>query len=617
MARWRIRHLFVDEFQDVNPAQWRLLTAWLGGGRDLFVVGDPRQAIYGWNGADPTVLDRLPDLVPGTAVLRLDDNHRSTPQVVSAARAVLGAEDIGPSRASRPDGPSPVVHAFDDDDAEAAAVARWLRQAHRPGRPWSHLAVLARTNARLDPIARALTRAGIPFRTGGGAKESADARRALAELRRVPKNRHLRSALVDLVMARQGQDADEADHATPGPGESSTPETGLPGALARLADEHALDFPDATVGEFLDWIVAGGEGAMEHDGGDGVELSTFHRAKGLEWPAVAVVGLEDGMVPIVYAVTPDAVAEERRLLYVALTRAEDELWCSWSRIRRVDDRAWACDASPLLGAVESASHDDEWRLDAGQASNRIASLRTMLAAPALAADGTVPGAPTLGAAQLGPGAVRSSRRSCSSTRSCHLPNFGADFGHARHRHEAESFMEPDRRVVGGVDGGDHRVFAGRPGLVDERAHERTPHARAPVVLAHMDRVLDGEAVAGPLHHVAEPPEAGDAHHVALILGHEHSFVLAQPCHHAVGRVRRVGPFDGGGGDQRAEDRCDGGGVGVDRRPDDHVEILPDAPRSAQVRPVPLGRRLSRCRREPGRGPRAAFPCGRCGPPARR
>ncbi len=379
VQRWRIRHLFVDEFQDVNPAQWRLLSVWLGGGRDLFVVGDPRQAIYGWNGADPTVLDRLPDLFPGTTVLRLDHNHRSTPQVVGAARAVLGAGDGHPSPASRPDGPSPVVHGFDDDDAEAVALARWLRQAHRPGRPWSHLAVLARTNARLDPIARALTRAGIPYRTGGGAKESADGRRALAELRRTPKNRHLRSALVDLVMARQGPDLDESPGA--GTGERSTPEIGLPLALAHLVDEHALDFPDATVGEFLDWVVAGGESAMDHDGGDGVELSTFHRAKGLEWPTVAVVGLEDGMVPIAYARTPDAVAEERRLLYVALTRAEDELWCSWARIRRVGDRTWTCDASPLLGAVESASAEHESRLDAGQLSARIASMRTLLAAP--------------------------------------------------------------------------------------------------------------------------------------------------------------------------------------------------------------------------------------------
>jgi DNA helicase-2/ATP-dependent DNA helicase PcrA len=365
--RWRIRHVFVDEFQDVNPAQWRLLTAWLGDGSDLFVVGDPRQAIYAWNGADPTLLDRLPQLLPGTVVLRLDDNHRSTPQVVGAARAVLGAD---PGQASRPDGPSPVVGGFDDDDDEAAAVARWLRRAHRPGRPWSHLAVLARANTRLDPVARALERAGIPYRIGGGAKEAARARGALAELRRTPRTRHLRSALAELVITRQA-------HAS----EQDASEQALPRALAELADEHALEFPDGTVGEFLDWVVAGGDGAMELDPGEGVELSTFHRAKGLEWPAVAVVGLEDGMVPIAYATTPDALAEERRLLYVALTRAEDELWCSWARTRRAGDRTWRCDPSPLLAAVQVASRDMGRVLNGPQVSTRIASLRTMLPTP--------------------------------------------------------------------------------------------------------------------------------------------------------------------------------------------------------------------------------------------
>jgi len=376
--RWRIRHLFVDEFQDVNPAQWRLLKAWLGEGVDLFVVGDPRQAIYAWNGADPTLLDRLPELMPGTTVLHLDDNHRSTPQVIEAARAVLGAD---PGQASRPDGPSPVVEGFDDDDLEAAAVTRWLRRAHRPGRPWSHLAVLARTNARLDPIARALERAGIPHRIGGGAKEAADARRALAELRRAPKTRHLRSALAELVMTRQAQREEEAPSPESSENGAAAAEGGLPRALTQLADEHALEFPDATVGEFLDWVVAGGDGAMELDPPDGVELATFHRAKGLEWPAVAVVGLEDGMVPIAYATTPPAVAEERRLLYVALTRAEDELWCSWARTRRVGERTWRCDPSPLLAAVEEASRDRSPVPDAHQLSSRIASLRTMLPEP--------------------------------------------------------------------------------------------------------------------------------------------------------------------------------------------------------------------------------------------
>ena len=103
--RWRTRHVYVDEFQDVNPAQWRLLRAWVGDRPDLFVVGDPRQAVFGWNGADPTLLDRLPSLLPDLTVIRLDDNHRSTPQVVAAARAVLGFDRAHADAARRPPPP--------------------------------------------------------------------------------------------------------------------------------------------------------------------------------------------------------------------------------------------------------------------------------------------------------------------------------------------------------------------------------------------------------------------------------------------------------------------------------------------------------------------------------
>ena len=88
-VRWRTRHLFVDEMQDVNPAQFRLLTALLSDEPDLFVVGDPNQSVYGFNGADPTLLDRLPEILRGTKVIRLDENHRCTPQIVAVATAVL------------------------------------------------------------------------------------------------------------------------------------------------------------------------------------------------------------------------------------------------------------------------------------------------------------------------------------------------------------------------------------------------------------------------------------------------------------------------------------------------------------------------------------------------
>ena len=373
-TRWRIRHLFVDEFQDVNPAQWRLLRAWLGPSTDLFVVGDPRQAVYGWNGADAGLLDRLPQLLPGTTVLRLDDNHRSTPQVVAAAAAVL---DLGPDddpagragradragRAVRPDGPVPAVAGFADEQAEAAAVARWLRVRHRPGTTWSQLAVLARTNARLAPVAAALEAAGIPFRMAASAGDSGTGA-VLRLLRTAPPSRPIRSAVADLLSA--GGD-DEVPAATAD-------------GLRRLADEHAVEEPGADVSAFRRWLVAtvGRRERLDGERGpDAVTLSSFHRAKGLEWPAVALVGVEAGLVPIAYATTEAAVAEERRLFYVAVTRAEEHLWCSWAK-RRADGGAVDATASPFLAAVEAAGRDTP--TTAAARTDRIADLRTRIAA---------------------------------------------------------------------------------------------------------------------------------------------------------------------------------------------------------------------------------------------
>ena len=126
--------MFVDEFQDVNPLQRQLLEAWVGGRDDLCVVGDPNQAIYAWNGADPTALTGFLDRYPGGEVLRLTDNYRSSPQILAVANAVLAADQGAGSadptpggsalRANRPDGPLPVIRSFDDDAAEARAIAR-------------------------------------------------------------------------------------------------------------------------------------------------------------------------------------------------------------------------------------------------------------------------------------------------------------------------------------------------------------------------------------------------------------------------------------------------------------------------------------------------------------
>jgi DNA helicase-2/ATP-dependent DNA helicase PcrA len=296
-VHWRYRHLSVDEFQDINPAQYRLLEALMGDRRDLLAVGDPNQAIYGWNGADSGLITRLPTLVAGMEVIRLDENHRSTPQVVAAASAALGSAVHGVPRASGPAGPMPVVTAYDDETAEAEGVASRLLHEVEGGRTWAAQAVLARTNDQLSVVGGALKRAGIPFRMAP---------------------------------------APEAQPSTR-PGRAN-------------AEEN-----------------------------DAVELATFHRAKGLEWESVCVIGIEDGYVPIVHAATAAARAEERRLLYVALTRASEQLHCSWARSRRTHGgRRVDREPSPWLAAVAREARAGNGRITAVDAVRRIAELRAGL-----------------------------------------------------------------------------------------------------------------------------------------------------------------------------------------------------------------------------------------------
>ncbi len=339
--RWRFRHLFVDEFQDVNPLQHRLLRAWLGEGHDLFVVGDPHQAIYGWNGADARYLDRFEEVYPrerhpDVAVLRLADNYRSSPEVLAVAAAVLDTRRLRPHR---PDGPLPVVVDHPDEGAEAEAIARDVRDRHGPGRPWSSQAVLVRTNAQAALIGEALGRARIPHRLRG-------ADRLLGRPVVVETLRRLRAGSYDEVLAElrapaeEGSDPDAAeDRAT----------------LVVLAREYeALDAVPTGPG-FANWLAAAVR-AGDARSGDAVEVCTFHAAKGLEWPVVHLAGLEDGLVPIGWATTPEAEAEERRLLYVAVTRAEEELRLHWARQRTptTGGEARPRSPSPWLAAIEGA-----------------------------------------------------------------------------------------------------------------------------------------------------------------------------------------------------------------------------------------------------------------------
>jgi DNA helicase-2/ATP-dependent DNA helicase PcrA len=233
--------------------------------------------------------------------------------------------------------------------------------------------VLARTNARLTPVAAALRRAGIPFRQATTRRHDCAVDAALRALRAAERRAPLRAAMVDAL-------ADAADGLDPaGPTDEEPAQAGaVAELLTRLADEYAAEEPGPTVGGFLGWLAANpGAAELPSARQDAVELATFHRAKGLEWPAVAVIGLEDGMVPIAYAVDAAARAEERRLFYVALTRAERDVWCSWAARTGEGERSRERRPSPFLDAVRAAAADAEPPAPE-VALSRIAALRARL-----------------------------------------------------------------------------------------------------------------------------------------------------------------------------------------------------------------------------------------------
>jgi len=346
--RWRFRHLYVDELQDVNALQFRLLEAWRGDRYDVTAVGDPQQAIYGWNGADAGFLLDIHRHWPPAQVIQLRSSYRSTPQILRAAATVL-REARQPAQevdAVRPDGLAPHLAGHPTDRAEAVAVARAVRLAHAPGRPWRDQAVLVRTHAQTVLIAEALREAGIPHRLRGGAAflERPEVRRALRELR--SHDEPLGTALADLeasIDVDGPADEPEAD------AEARAEAAGVLAALVRMGRDHLRLDPMARTGSFVRWLHATiqteGDGGS---GGDAVDVATFHAAKGLEWGVVHLAGVEDGYVPIAHARTPAARAEEARLLYVAMTRAQRELRISWAESRTFGSKVVERRRSPLL-----------------------------------------------------------------------------------------------------------------------------------------------------------------------------------------------------------------------------------------------------------------------------
>ena len=351
-VRRQYRHFVVDEYQDVSPLQQRLLDLWLGERHELCVVGDPAQTIYSFAGATPSFLLGFQRAHPGAALIRLTRNYRSTPQIIELANRVLAkavtaqGPTTGDLRAQRGSGPATKVQEFPDDVAEAEAVAAQIAALRVEGIAASRIAVLFRTNGQSLAYEQALANKGVPYLLRGGEKffDRPEIREARVRLRGAARSLELGTD-PDLDSARGLVDTVRDVLAGVGLREGTAKAAGAAGeraenlaALVRVAEEVAAADPEATL------VTLNAE--LETRAADahvpvveGVTLASLHAAKGLEWDVVFIVGLVEGMLPITYADTPEAVEEERRLFYVGVTRARDRLSLSWAEARTPGGRA--------------------------------------------------------------------------------------------------------------------------------------------------------------------------------------------------------------------------------------------------------------------------------------
>ncbi|MDI5970406.1 ATP-dependent DNA helicase UvrD2 [Streptomyces sp. SL13] len=343
-VRSQYRHFVVDEYQDVSPLQQRLLDLWLGGRDTLCVVGDASQTIYSFTGATPDYLLDFRLRHPDATVVKLVRDYRSTPQVVHLANGLL-AQAAGKAAAhrldlvsQRPAGPEPSFTEYTDEPAEAEGTARRVRALIDRGTRPSEIAVLFRINAQSELYEQALADAGVPYQLRGAERffERAEVREAGLLLRgaaragggAVPGQEEVAlPAQVRAVLGTRGW--------TPRPpaGSGATRDRWESlAALVRLAEELAAARPAATLAELVAELDE--RAAAQHAPTvEGVTLASLHAAKGLEWDAVFLVGLAEGTMPITYARTPEQVEEERRLLYVGVTRARSHLTLSWALSR--------------------------------------------------------------------------------------------------------------------------------------------------------------------------------------------------------------------------------------------------------------------------------------------
>ncbi|MFF3335062.1 ATP-dependent DNA helicase UvrD2 [Streptomyces sp. NPDC002888] len=343
-VRAQYQHFVVDEYQDVSPLQQRLLELWLGDRDNLCVVGDASQTIYSFTGATPDHLLDFRTRHPGATVVKLVRDYRSTPQVVRLANGLLGqargraADHRLELVSQRAPGAEPVYAEYTDEPAEAEGAAHRIRELVDAGVPAGEIAILFRTNSQSETYEQALADAGVPYQLRGAERffDRPEVRKAGIALRgaaRFGGNDSLLADAVDLPSQVRAVLSGEGWTPRPPAGSGAVRERWESlAALVNLAQDFTAARPGATLADLVAELDERAN-AQHAPTVQGVTLASLHSAKGLEWDVVFLVGVAEGMMPITYAKTEEQVEEERRLLYVGVTRARERLHLSWALSR--------------------------------------------------------------------------------------------------------------------------------------------------------------------------------------------------------------------------------------------------------------------------------------------
>jgi len=413
LLRARFDHVLVDEYQDTNPAQHRWLQLLCSEHRNLTVVGDDDQSIYGWRGADVRHILEFESVWPGAGIHRLEQNYRSTGAILELANAVIQANNdrhVKILRPTRETGETPFWQLCQDEYDEARHIAAAMRHWQQQGMAWRDMAVLYRTSRQSLPLEQVFSEEGLPYRVVGGVgfferMEIKDALAYWAMLHRCADALHLRricnkpkrgigavgeQRLADMLAASAQRAADWLDALADGGAGATAKLAPLAALIAKLRD-GAMQQPDLGLGmlleqsgyleslsamgeieagsrrdniqalqdyiaiaaadgitpiEFLDraallqsgeQLAAGRQNQhTDNRDDDAISLMSLHRAKGLEFNCVVLAGVEEGLLPHQRSLDegPAALSEERRLLYVGITRARDHLLLTSARMRR-------------------------------------------------------------------------------------------------------------------------------------------------------------------------------------------------------------------------------------------------------------------------------------------